>query len=1246
MYWTQSVQLWAAAVVVVVVRPSTATRTPAAVSPPATKHEVITVKHHNYTLPILLLRKDITPSSTHNTHSNPSPNPVEYVEKDVAVVSSSSHNVNHSSNPVEYEEEHVAADDHNSSSEEYKETPSNLPTFTQDESTDNLLVPSESDAPLLESGRVETNAKLPVNSTKISEPPKPNLEVLRYFRQLIEDINSASESGKEVYGIPSVAEGDVKSPSNESDMQQSVSVPVPYLLEPEAAPPTLLYSFPLDSVLSATGVRNTSRLPDETLDGATPASAKDFSITFESPVTLIAKSSLHHSTDQIFTPQEDNRTHHDSPPRLRFPGNTNHSRLNLEGEEELESSASDAREVYYAHLPRPSLTNDHLPAALYQYDGVSSHLVPDPKTVPHYAFEYVMRDPLHGGLHGHSETRRGQDTHGRYFVLLPDGRLQTVTYIANERGYFPQVVYTGDAKPAITIKTPHEIQKPFHQTLKPFYFKDKLVMPHAVLFKPKSAYLIKYGKPFPLHSHSSHGVSLKPKYVTPTPIQPFLKPTHSPGPTSLPHTGYGSPPIPIFPPGPHQHLPGPAPSISVVSGSPLSPFTHSSTTVSPKPSPHPIRPTLGSVISPKPHIITKSQHSPFSEPPSITTTHSKVSHFFPPVTPATPKPPYRPGITTTIKPDFFPHHSTTITTTSHPKLPPLLSTFTPTPEPFFHPTHSSTKPGLTPHPHPHPHIVTTSHSSTVTPHPHPPTITTLHPDSPPFLPTITTKKPGFTPSHPAPVITSIDSHHPPHITTSSPHHSSHPPLITTSLPKFSHPYSFLSTSGPKVTHHSSVVTLPPPPFYPTSPRPTPFPPSVITTAGHKPHHPSFHHNHHHISDHDVHFPFSSGFLDTHGSKTAIPSVTTSIVTPDPHNHLTIFEYSERPRRLATTTATTTTATSTSKERKPTLKPKPVFTSTESSSEYLYGENLEKTIFVTARPESGEKQHKDYRLPKSRDVLKDSFLATLKPGNFERTSKTFITTPATYTSRESREDPPGTPTPKPRTPTPASFHTVSDVRVTTTTTPNDIDGSYETPFSPSKPISIDFTPKRPPLAYNNPSVQSQALPLSYHADPHKYSIGIRVKPRTPPASLSHGVLYRSNPVSPSSHNNNSPYHSTRFQSYLDTALGSPQSRESISFAPASHDASVNPYLESFLHHQDLLITPWSNVPQTLPSMNKDSYHARLFDPHTSSESSEQQHHQTQLQSWRPLAGPVRFPSASYTPFPSSSVKRAAPASYRR
>nr|XP_027230286.1 cuticle protein 8-like [Penaeus vannamei] len=68
-----------------------------------------------------------------------------------------------------------------------------------------------------------------------------------------------------------------------------------------------------------------------------------------------------------------------------------------------------------------------------------------PQAPPKYAFEYAVNDPHAGNRFGHSEARDGYKTSGEYFVHLPDGRVQTVTYHADETGYYPTVHYKGAA---------------------------------------------------------------------------------------------------------------------------------------------------------------------------------------------------------------------------------------------------------------------------------------------------------------------------------------------------------------------------------------------------------------------------------------------------------------------------------------------------------------------------------------------------------------------------------------------------------------------------------------------------------------------------------------------------------------------------------------------------------------------------------------------------------------------------------
>ncbi|KAL4707478.1 hypothetical protein ACJJTC_000230 [Scirpophaga incertulas] len=58
-----------------------------------------------------------------------------------------------------------------------------------------------------------------------------------------------------------------------------------------------------------------------------------------------------------------------------------------------------------------------------------------------YSFEYMVKDEPSGNDFGHRESRQGDRAEGLYYVLLPDGRKQTVEYEADQDGYKPRISY-------------------------------------------------------------------------------------------------------------------------------------------------------------------------------------------------------------------------------------------------------------------------------------------------------------------------------------------------------------------------------------------------------------------------------------------------------------------------------------------------------------------------------------------------------------------------------------------------------------------------------------------------------------------------------------------------------------------------------------------------------------------------------------------------------------------------------------
>ena len=89
-----------------------------------------------------------------------------------------------------------------------------------------------------------------------------------------------------------------------------------------------------------------------------------------------------------------------------------------------------------AYKPAPSYAPAYKPAPAYHEEPAN------------YAYNYAVNDDYAGVNFNQEESRNGYATNGKYSVLLPDGRTQTVTYTVGDgyTGYQADVQYSGYAK--------------------------------------------------------------------------------------------------------------------------------------------------------------------------------------------------------------------------------------------------------------------------------------------------------------------------------------------------------------------------------------------------------------------------------------------------------------------------------------------------------------------------------------------------------------------------------------------------------------------------------------------------------------------------------------------------------------------------------------------------------------------------------------------------------------------------------
>ncbi|KAG7155937.1 Pro-resilin-like 46 [Homarus americanus] len=189
---------------------------------------------------------------------------------------------------------------------------------------------------------------------------------------------------------------------------------------------------------------------------------------------------------------------------------------------------------YYAYDPIPH--HSTYPRKLYYSTPAAHHTPPPPPPQYHEQpvyeeskksseFQYSVKDTYHGTEYSRHESSDATGTKGQYQVQLPDGRLQTVIYHADEDGFHAEVLY--DREPHHPEPQPDYYTTPkplYHSTPGPVYTSTTGPVYHST---PKSVYRttskpVYHSTPKAVHHTTSKTVyhtTSKPVYhSTPRPV--------------------------------------------------------------------------------------------------------------------------------------------------------------------------------------------------------------------------------------------------------------------------------------------------------------------------------------------------------------------------------------------------------------------------------------------------------------------------------------------------------------------------------------------------------------------------------------------------------------------------------------------------------------------------------------------------------------------------------------------------------